>query len=238
MTSRDYASAIRPLPGNEDDVNRDFDRVYPDWVRCQSERHWTPVEVATRAANLLVTSACTRVLDVGSGAGKFCITSALTTQHRHFHGVEQRADLVEVAREAARQYGVERRVHFVHGNIMSIDWREFNAFYFYNPFSEPIDAPLNAVEGTIELGAHLRKRYIHFTIAQLAAAPVGTRVVTFYGFGGSFPPSYRCVRREVRGTDFLELWIKQPTALWLPPSDSEADERERRRTDAAGARSS
>ncbi len=84
-------------------TNADFDHVYPDWVRSLSERHWTPVDVAERAAELLVTSAGVRVLDVGSGAGKFCIIGALTTEGK-FCGIEQRAHLIDVAREAARHY--------------------------------------------------------------------------------------------------------------------------------------
>jgi hypothetical protein len=59
--------------------------------------------------------------------------------------------------------------------------------------------------------------YIRFTRAQLAATPVGTRVVTYHGYGGQMPPGFRCARREGRGSDFVELWIKEPTALWMPP---------------------
>jgi SAM-dependent methyltransferase len=200
------ASQTRPFPGIEDDANQEFDSVYPDWVRSQSHRQWTSVAVAVRAARLLVTNAYTRVLDVGAGAGKFCIAAALTTRHGRFYGVEQRADLVDVARDAAQQFGVAQRVHFVHGNITDIDWRQFNAFYFYNPFQEPVD---------------LRSFYIQFTRAQLAAAPVGTRVVTYYGFGGAFPPGYRCLRREGRGAEVIELWEKAPTAAWLPPFEED-----------------
>ena len=42
--------------------------------------HWTPVHVARRAAQFLVTGPETRVLDVGSGPGKFCLVGALATQ--------------------------------------------------------------------------------------------------------------------------------------------------------------
>jgi len=214
------ARVLRTLLGPHDDVDKAFDSVYPDWVRFLSQHHWTPVEVAQRAAELLVTSASTRVLDVGSGAGKFCIVGALTTQGQ-FCGAEQRAHLVEVAREAAHYYGVGRRAHFIHGNITSINWREFNAFYLYNPFSEHVRGWLGVMDQTIDFAPALRERYIRFTRRQLAAAPVGTRVVTYHGFGGDMPPGFRCVRREGQGTDFVELWVKEPSTLWIPPFEFE-----------------
>jgi len=226
MRSNGSAPGLQALLALGPDADESFDRVYPDWVKCRSERHWTPVEVARRAAELLVTSAYTRVLDVGSGAGKFCIVGALATQGR-FCGVEQRAHLVEVAREAAEHYGIQRRAHFFHGDIRAIDWSEFKAFYLYNPFSEHATGLFGAIDQSIELAPHLREKHIRFTRAQLAAAPVGTRVVTYHGFGGDMPPGYRCARREGHGTDFVELWVKEPAALWLPPFDSEVAERAR-----------
>jgi SAM-dependent methyltransferase len=235
MNTSDPAPNPRALSRRELHADDDFDNAYSDWVRRQSERHWTPVEVARLAADLLVTSEYTRVLDVGSGAGKFCIVGALTTRKGRFYGVEQRADLVHAARQAARQYGVEPRVHFIQADITSIDWREFNAFYFFNPFSEPIEESPDAGVpfcGDTKAALHLRHYYIQFARTQLAAAPSGTRVVTYYGLGGQLPPCYQCVRREGRGTDFVELWVKQPTGAWVPSVDPEADESERRRSGA------
>ena len=237
MCTSDGGPDRRALPGRALDTDDDFDAVYPEWVRGHSQRHWTPVEVARLASELLVASPGARVLDVGSGAGKFCIVGALNTRLGRFHGIEQRADLVEAARDAARQHGVEPRAHFIHGDIMSIDWREFNAFYFYNPFAEPIEESPGAgasSRGTIEVAVHLREHYVRFARAQLAAAAWGTRVVTYYGLGGQLPPGYQCVRREGRGTGFVELWVKQPTGAWLPSLDPEADEWERRRRCGGG----
>jgi hypothetical protein len=43
----------------------------------------------------------------------------------------------------------------------------------------------------------------------LAGAPVGTRVVTYLGFGGKMPPEYLLAMTESIGPDALRLWIKQ-----------------------------
>jgi len=201
MTARRVLSSLAP----GDDADAAFDAVYPDWVRSRSKRHWTPVEVAQRAAELLVTDDNTRVLDVGSGAGKFCIIGALMT-HGVFSGIEKRPDLVEVARAAANHFGA-RRTDFIHGDITSIDWRAFNAFYLFNPFLEYAEGLSGAID------------YIRFTSARLEAAPVGTRVATYHGYGGRMPAGFRCVWCEPKGSDFVEIWVKEPRLAWLPPSE-------------------
>jgi hypothetical protein len=212
-------SVLTALGPNADET---FDSVYPDWVTCHSARHWTPVEVARRAAELLAASAQARVLDVGSGAGKFCIVGALATDG-WFCGVERRGHLVEVAREAAKHYGVQHRTRFVHADISAIDWREFNAFYLFNPFTESVGGLFGAIDQTIDLSPEIRARHVRFTKSQLTAAPVGTRVVTYHGFGAALPPGYLRVCHEPRGTDFVELWVKQPRVARLPSRDSSVE---------------
>jgi len=207
----------RAILASGDDADTVFDGVYPEWVRRHSRRHWTPVEVARRAAELLVTDDDTHVLDVGSGAGKFCIIGALTTRGV-FSGVEQRQDLIEVARVTAHHFGA-RRTSFIHGNITSVDWGAFNAFYLFNPFSEYNEGLSGVIDQEIPFSPALLDRYIRFTTARLAATPVGTRVATYHGYGGSMPAGFRCVHCEPKGSDFVEIWVKQPTRSRLPPSD-------------------
>ena len=91
---------MRSLRAGWELTDLEFDRVYPSWVRRLSDMHWTPVEVARRAAALLAVDPTTRVLDVGSGVGKFCLIGALTTRAT-FVGIEQRENLVTVARDTA-----------------------------------------------------------------------------------------------------------------------------------------
>jgi len=200
MRAQGLLSSLAP----GDDADAVFDACYPDWVRSRSRRHWTPVEVAQRAAELLVTDDNTRVLDVGSGAGKFCIIGALSTRGV-FSGIEKRPDLVEVACAAAQHFGA-RRTDFIHGDITSVDWRAFNAFYLFNPFLEYAEGLGGAID------------YIRFTRSRLEAAPVGTRVATYHGYGGRMPPGFRCTSCEPKGSDFVELWVKEPTRSRVPAS--------------------
>lgn len=188
--------------------NAQFDRMLPLCWRRFSVTQWTPVQVARRAAQLLVTGPESRVLDVGSGPGKFCLVGALATLG-HFTGVEQRPHLVNLSRSFAHRYGIPR-VDFVCANAGDLDWGRYNAFYFYNPFYENLD-PDKKIDEHVELSPSLYDQYVSMTQQRLAQAAPGTRVVTFHGMGGDMPDGYERVLQEFRDIGFLDLWVKDPS---------------------------
>ena len=183
-----------------------FDALYPSWARRPGRIHWTPVEVARRAAQLLVTHADMRVLDVGAGVGKFCMVAALTTQGL-FYGIEQRRHLVELAEKTADLLGATN-ARFLVGNMTTVDWGGYEGFYLYNPFSECIPGLMDPIDDTVDLDGSLHGRYIEFVREQLASMRIGTRVMTYHGFGGGMPAGYERVVRERCGNGHLELWTK------------------------------
>jgi len=182
-----------------------FDQVYPTFARNLSDTHWTPVEVAIRAAELLECSSKTRILDVGSGCGKFCTVAALTSPGT-FVGVEQRPHLIEIARTAATDLGA-KRTSFIQGNMVDLDWDFFDSFYFFNPFYENKLKSIR-IDDTVSFGLDKHSRYVEAVRTKLRSARVGTRVATYHGFGGDIPMGFRKVKKEQIGSDFLELWVK------------------------------
>ena len=108
-----------------------FDRAFSFEARELSGTHWTPIGVAMRAAHLLVDSPQARILDVGSGVGKFCFVGALRTPG-HFTGVEQRQELLDEAQTLLRDSKIEH-VAFLHSDAVHIDWSEYTGLYFFNP---------------------------------------------------------------------------------------------------------
>ena len=169
--------------------------------------HWTPVDVALRAAALLAPGHCARVLDVGSGVGKVCLIGAATTSATWF-GIEQDADMVGAANTAAGQMRIERRARFIHGDLDAVDWTTFDAFYLFNPFAEILHA--SAGDALTR-----RERYvasIDFVQRRLADTAPGTRVVTYHGFGGEMPLGFDLIHREAAREDELQLWIKRTAA--------------------------
>jgi len=217
--------------------DRDFDDIYPFGIRVVSRTFWTPVRVALRAAELLVRNENSSVLDVGAGAGKFCIVGALSTNAR-FTGLEHRASLVTVAEDAAARVGAAALTNFVHGGLAGIEWERFDAFYFYNPFSENLYGRHDHLDDTVELSQERFRRDIDAVYRGLEDARPGARVVTYHGFGREFPPSYECQMREGAGSDVLELWVRSdgPRGARKRPGPEHAGPTEPRYFDYLAAR--
>jgi predicted RNA methylase len=185
-------------------TDAELDEVFPEELRVRSDLHWTPVAVAIRAAELLAPTPDLRVLDVGCGVGKMCLVGALVTGAMWW-GIEQDAVLVSAANQAAWALGIDHRTRFVHGDGSRMPWDEFDAFYFYNPFTTLMLAP--------HASPFVRYATIQNTLRRveqrLAAARAGTRVVTYHGFGGALPAGYALISRQPAGGDALELWIRE-----------------------------
>lgn len=190
--------------------DRLFDEVFPWQVRRASAVHWTPVEVAVRATELLTEGvAFPSILDLGSGIGKFCLVASLVRVRARVRGIEQRRHLVEVARDAARTLGVPS--DFVHGSIADHDPGGFDGFYLFNPFGENLAAREDHLDETVELGADVYWRDVAATECFLSRARPGARVVTYCGWGGKLPADFDLVHRE-RRAGVLEVWQKQKRA--------------------------
>ena len=190
--------------------DRAFDAMLPAGTRAVSPLFWTPVSVAARAARLLVTRRRTRVLDIGSGVGKFCIVGAASTDGC-FVGVEQRGHLVRIAEEMARRTGVAR-TRFIHGTLDAVRCTDFDAFYLYNPFEENLCGSDEHADETVSLSEERFFSDVERVRTIFAGAPVGTRVVTYNGFGGDMPADYRLVSSDSSRRSYLDLWVKMDPA--------------------------
>ena len=190
----------------------DFDGIFPDWVKTYSDMHWTPLTIAWRASLLLVSNPDTRVLDVGSGAGKFCLVGSAITKGT-FIGIERRRPLVDVARSIVKHFELDR-VSFICGNAMDIDWREFNAFYLYNPFAEHLS--INAEDrieadygdDSILWSDEIYSQYRDETFSRLSGLKKGTRVATLNGYGKKMPSGYSLIYRGGDLSRPLQVWKK------------------------------
>lgn len=184
--------------------DQDFDLIFPEAIGRLSACHWSPVHVCRTAAQLLVVQPGTRVLDIGCGPGKFCVIGASTTQG-HFTGVEQRGKLARIAQDVVKKHHVPR-VEIMHGNIQDVNFRDFEAFYLFNPFEENI-MPALRIDYDVELEPQLYTEYSAHVQQQLLRMPMATRVVTYCSDGLEIPDCYACVKTAF--TDKLKLWVKK-----------------------------
>ncbi|HRG52129.1 MAG TPA: methyltransferase domain-containing protein [Bacteroidia bacterium] len=168
--------------------DNDFNAIYPEWVRTHAQRHWTPLEISKKVAEFLVDKPGTKVLDIGSGPGKFCMAGATFTKG-HFTGVEQRYSLVKLSKKLAQSYRI-KNIDFIHANITSIKFKDYESFYFYNSFHENIDFTAK-IDNTIEPSVELYNLYHKYVREQLSLAPIGTRLATYWSAMKEIPSSYK-----------------------------------------------
>ena len=198
----------RALLGRGSLSDEDFDVIYPLGIRLASRRFWTPVETARRAAVLLADAGARSVLDVGSGVGKFALVAAATAPDLHIVGIEQRVQLVQVARTARTKLAIENAT-FMHGNATDMPWDDYDGLYFYNSFAENLFDPSDWLDARADLSRACFVRDVVRTVTALRAARPGMAIVTFHGSSARMPASFELRHREASGSGWLRLWIKR-----------------------------
>jgi predicted RNA methylase len=197
---------VNALRGRRFVRDESFDCVYPEFIQAVSARFWTPISVALTAADWLQQYGCRDVLDVGAGAGKFCIVTSLASACV-LQGIEQRDYLVDAACAAAKAYDVT--ASFEHGTIDGVDPSRFSAFYLYNPFAENQYGGVDRLDHLVELSDARWSRDLATVESWLDDAQRGTCVVTYHGFGGRIPDTYDLVCNVYRRGGELHLWTKR-----------------------------
>jgi hypothetical protein len=204
-----------------DDV---FDTLLPIRQQQLSRIHWTPLHIAKKAASFLAQTPGAKVLDIGSGVGKFCLTAAAHFPDAEFYGIEQREDLVEIA-NSAKQTSETCNAHFKHGNFTQIELDGYDSIYFYNSFCENIIAKdllyednlsnnnslnlsdLAHIDDRLELSASLYHYYSNYLHEALDQRPTGTRLATFHGVDLEVPFSYNMVDEHFDNA--LKFWVRK-----------------------------
>lgn len=187
------------------DVDDHFDNLYPQRIQKISAKHWTPIHVAKAAAGFLAAEKGSRILDIGSGIGKFCLIGAKGNPENHFYGVEQRTTLIHLAEKVKKQMAIENTT-FITGNFTQLDLHQFEHFYFYNSFYENLVDAEYHIDESIDYSLSLYLYYTQYLKTALEEKPAGTRLVTYHGFKEIVPQGYRLV--ESHSNLLLRCWIK------------------------------
>jgi len=181
-----------------------FDKLYPLPVQSLTSLHWTPLNIARKAAHYLAADYNVRILDIGSGVGKFCLAAAYYKPKAFYYGVEQRKSLVRYA-EIANDVLLFQNVSFFNGNFTVLDFRNYDHFYFYNSFYENLIGA-DRIDNSILYSAELYNYYNRYLYKQLERKPIGTKIATFHSLEDEIPPCYRSEASEF--DNLLKFWIK------------------------------
>lgn len=182
-----------------------FDSLYSLRAQQLSAIHWTPIDIAKRAALHLTGGEGKDILDIGSGVGKFCLVAAHYFPSHTFHGVEQRKALVDeaiIAQKASNTLNAD----FLHANFNEIDTNVYNHFYFYNSFSENL-FHYKPIDNLVITSDEIYESYLNEFYQLLTEKKSGTRLATYYCPDGYVPPDYKTIKHT--SGDPLKLWIKQ-----------------------------
>lgn len=212
VSLHDIARALRTGLRTTDSA---FDRFLPTKLQAVSPQYWTPLVVAARAAQWLERVGVQSVVDIGSGAGKFCVSAALASRCQ-YTGIEQRAHLVESASELARLFAVDDRVQFVHGTFGEMPLPVADAYYVFNPFEESFFSDGSALDSSVELSPARYARDLCAMAKLLEHARIGTYLLTYNGFGGSIPGIYQELFVDRTLPNVLRMWRKGSGTTAVP----------------------
>ena len=181
-----------------------FKSFLPDYLKFASRLYFTPMDVAKQASLWLTENNAKRILDIGAGVGKFCITGA-SNFDSHFYGVEHRASLSKIGNQIAKHFELPN-VTILNANILNIDFSNYDGFYLFNPFYENLEFS-KRLNDEVKLAASLYQVYLKYTDDQLDKAKKGTRLVTYHGNNFEVPNSY--IKENEAFNSTLKLWVKQ-----------------------------
>jgi len=184
---------------------QDFLAALPEHLRAADELHFTPVWVIELVAEWLRGFEVDRVLDIGSGVGKFCLMSAALNPDIAFVGVERRLELHSVAQGFKRDFP-ELKLDCILADVLDLDLSAFRVFYLYNPFYEHV-ADEAALNQEFELYESAFEQYQNALRKRLQALPLGTIVIAYHGEQNELPYTYELQKQSPDG--LLKMWVKK-----------------------------
>jgi hypothetical protein len=182
-----------------------FDEHFSPRIKKLSQLHWTPLAVAQKAAEFLAPHPGCRVIDIGSGAGKFCIAAAHYCPESEFHGIEQREHLHLTALRSKALSGLEN-VQLMHGDFTQLSLNPYTGIYFFNSFAENLYT-YGRIDNTIQHSASLYNYYANYLYKVLQEKPGGTRLASYHVSENEIPICYELIATDFK--DNLKLWIRR-----------------------------
>ncbi len=145
---------------------------------------WAYDRQILKAAEFLCdeTSINKKVLDIGSGIGRFCILAAKLHPNFQFEGIELDEKRVDLANLIAEEMEV-KNVKFICGDFRDLDVAEYGGFFIYSPFRMGAAHELNVTPRNWDYDSIIK--YVNemneITAHKLSATPSGTKYTIYNG---------------------------------------------------------
>jgi SAM-dependent methyltransferase len=140
---------------------------------------WSNSNTTIYSSNLV--KGCKRVIDIGSGTGKFCLIAAKLNPDIHFTGVEITEKYWEESMRLKDILGITN-VEFLLQDYKDVDITNFDGIYIFNPFVMSKDDPYGK---KYQFGIKQDKEYFELVEkfkADLLKANVGTKLIMYNPF--------------------------------------------------------
>jgi hypothetical protein len=122
-------------------------------------------------------------------------------------GVERRERLVKIAEEIC-DLNAPKKVRLIHGDMLDLDWSEYDVLYLYNPFFEHRNSGGTIIDGNIEFTQQAFRRYVDAVHERLSAMRPDQRVITFHGYGRKMPETLKLISSSRIGNGTVAMWEK------------------------------
>jgi ubiquinone/menaquinone biosynthesis C-methylase UbiE len=185
-----------------------FDAIYPFEIRELSNRHWTSVYVAKLSAAYLCNQKPVKVLDIGSGAGKFCLVGATLHPRSEFHGVDIRQNLIDISNSIKKEYAISN-TSFFQQDVLQMDFSGYDGIYFFNSFQEKIDST-SIIDRSSKVSVEMYVKYVKHIFNELNKVPIGTKLVTYYSEEFYVPNTFKLISTHIKGE--LKFYLKDMDA--------------------------
>ena len=174
-----------------------WDSFLPHSFQSLSPYQWTPISVVETTWDFLQNENVTSVVDLGSGVGKFCIhLSYLSQDQFSIIGLEDRSELFQISEDLKPKWNAHG-VIFRNTNFLENFPRGASHYYAFNPLYETMKGN-HSIDSKKKKSAMLFLRNVQQFKNQLYQCKMGTKLITYHGFGGSVLPGFRVlVKKEL-----------------------------------------